>query len=66
MFSELSFKLHNGDDHSEGLSLYQVVNENESTGRGRKMEFNELEVNSCIILNWLCVCKCTCIKITPF
>ena len=57
IFAELSFKMHmQADDKCEGLSLYKVVEENKSTGRGQKTEFKELEVNSCIIIMITCLC----------
>ena len=50
MYAELSFKMHmQANDKCEGLSLYKVVEENRSTGRGQKSEFQELEVNIIMI-----------------
>ena len=49
IFAEVSFKKHMLSDHEDKglqLNLYKTVDENKTTGRGRKREFNELEVNN--------------------
>ena len=49
IFAEVSFKKHIlTEDKGLQLSLYKVVEENQTTGRRKKREFDELEVNN----NW--------------